>query len=192
MTKHIGDIEYGTEMTGKEMILSQARRIGLHAAVFDPARQIYDTNDATYHVKKLEEIEAMSVEDIETKQAMELQAEMNDYAKKLEEVKELRAKYEKLHEEVKLWEPPTEEHEKLKDKALKEIEEYIDWKCARFEQSTPPSESPFRLSAEKYKEMMTQHHKEQIQYYKNKYKEEQERIAESKKYMEQLLESLPE
>jgi len=192
MTKHIGDIEYGTEMTGKELILAQARRMGLHPNAFDLNRAIYDTEDITRYVNRLEKYEAMTIDEIEKELEESLKAEVTFYEQRQRRAQELRSKYEKLGEEVKSWEPPTEAHIKLKEKALAEIREYIEWKCVRVEEATHPSESPFRLSAQEYKDMMVKHCKEQIEYYKEKYKDEQERVAESKQFMEQLMESLPQ
>ncbi len=112
--------------------------------------------------------------------------ESEEHARKYEiEKLELRQKYEAMLREVKKWNPPTSEHNGLKDFMLKQISESIDFDCGpsyRVAQQNPDFEKWFIA---KKKEVITE-----IQRHTEEDEKEAERTASRNKWVRELRESL--
>lgn len=113
----------------------------------------------------------------------------NDFKKFLEQKesrKALRERYAAMLEQVKVWDPPTEEHNGLKEFMISQLQESMDFDCKVY----PPY-------TDDYEEYIKYHMSpdpllKEIAYYKERYEKEVELCNSRKQWVMQLMESLKE
>lgn len=113
----------------------------------------------------------------------------NDFKKFLEQKesrKALQERYAAMLEQVKAWEPPTEEHNGLKDFMISQLQESMDYDCIVY--------SPYTDDREEYIEyhMSPDPLLKEIAYYKERYEKEVELCNNRKQWVIKLMESLKE
>lgn len=113
----------------------------------------------------------------------------NDFKKFLEQKesrKALQERYAAMLEQVKAWEPPTEEHNGLKDFMISQLQESMDYDCIVY--------SPYTDDREEYIEyhMSPDPLLKEIAYYKERYEKEVELCNNRKQWVIKLIESLKE
>lgn len=95
----------------------------------------------------------------------------------------IRARYEAILEQVKQWEPPTPEHTNLKDYAIKQIEDCIEWDCQIYD-------APTKSSPEEWLEGSIEATKRSLEYYQRNKVEEIKRVEDNNLWVSQLVESI--
>ena len=113
----------------------------------------------------------------------------NDFEKFLERKesrKVLQERYAAMLEQVKAWEPPTEEHNNLKEFMISQLQESMDYDCIVY--------SPYTDDREEYimYHMSPEPLLKEIAYYKERYEKEVELCNNRKQWVMQLMESLKE
>lgn len=113
----------------------------------------------------------------------------NDFEKFLERKesrKVLQERYAAMLEQVKAWEPPTEEHNNLKEFMISQLQESMDYDCVVY--------SPYTDDREEY----IKYHispdplLKEIAYYKERYEKEVELCNNRKQWVIKLMQSLKE
>lgn len=188
------DIYDGKEVTGVEFILKCSRAFG--AAVMmreeplsNPIREI-EVSD--YHIKSmerasrdLENILALSTDEIIATIEENYQQRLEDIQQTLEAKNKLRASYEKVLREVEAWVPPTDEHSRLKEYAIEQLESSIDFDCDTSHLYPPTKESPDEWMAG-----CIQYYEGEVAYHTKQYEEEVQRVAKQNKWVRDLYDSL--
>lgn len=188
------DIYDGKEVTGVEFILKCSRAFG--AAVMmreeplsNPIREI-EVSD--YHIKSmerasrdLENILALSTDEIIATIEENYQQRLEDTQQALEAKNKLRAGYEKVLREVEAWVPPTDDHIRLKEYAIEQLESSINFDCDTSHLRPPTKELPDEWFTECIK-----YYKHQISYHTEQYEEEVQRVAKQNKWVRDLYDSL--
>lgn len=195
-TGYTSFIEEGKVKTGKEFIKLCARNFGAYIDARDLplSEKVPDKYEPdNYYTKCLQE----AIDELTMLQNMsedEYCKECTDeYGRKIYETKVLiekekikNANYKKILNEVHMWNPPTEEHERLKTFAIEQINISMDNNIQYYEEILA---TEMQSPEEWYKEKL-KNKKRDIQYYTNKLIEEKERIDKRNKWIKQLNESL--
>lgn len=107
------------------------------------------------------------------------------YKKEVDDITELKARYQKILDDVENWVPPTKEHEQLKDFAIKQLKKSIDSDCF-----VPRPFSPSSL--EEYTDIALQERGllESCSYWKDEYERYEEARKKRDEWVRQLKESL--
>lgn len=91
---------------------------------------------SSYHAERLADAEKdlawymnMADSEAERERLKEFEASMDSREKCIKSANELRAKYEAMRQQVAAWEPPTPDHEGLRDFMLQQIDESIKFDC---------------------------------------------------------------
>lgn len=113
----------------------------------------------------------------------------NDFKKFLERKesrKVLQERYAAMLEQVKAWEPPTEEHNGLKEFMIRQLQESVYYDCVVY--------SPYTDDREEYIKyhMSTEPLLKEIAYYKERYEKEVELCNNRKQWVIKLMQSLKE
>lgn len=102
------------------------------------------------------------------------------------ERKELRAKYEAMLAQVNAWEPPTPDHQGLKELMQKQIEESIQMDCSDWLPG-----ATVLLSGPDWKAKQLVKATKDLEYHQQKHLEEVERVNERNAWIAALRESVP-
>lgn len=113
----------------------------------------------------------------------------NDFKKFLERKessKALQERYAAMLEQVKVWDPPTEEHNGLKEFMISQLQESMDYDCIVY--------SPYTDDREEYIKyhMSPEPLLKEIAYYKERYEKEVELCNNRKQWVIKLMQSLKE
>lgn len=161
-TGYTSDIYEGKEISAKKYILKCARAFGANVTIreegLDFEIPIYEPND--FHLKNIERTK-LNIEKLSSKTDEEIEKEINDnYEKRLKENQEsiqkkleLEKRYTKILEDVRNWNPPTDEHINLKEYAINQLLDSINHDCdTRYYEQEIEKESvaEYRISKLKY------------------------------------------
>lgn len=108
--------------------------------------------------------------------------------KELEKNNQLRASYEAMLAKARTWEPPSNDHQGLKDFMTSQIEESIRFDCSGDYYQQIMAENA--LPGDVWKVAKTQELRETIRYYREEVEKERERVAGRERWVRQLRESL--
>lgn len=97
---------------------------------------------------EIADIQAMTTEEADLQAAADYSNNLTEKETAIKEADELRAKYERMLEQVKAWNPPTPDHIGFKDFMSKQITESIEWDCSK---DYYRNQQPVRLSGEDWK-----------------------------------------
>ena len=116
-------------------------------------------------------------------------AALESYEKDLKEKSQAELRYRSMIEKVEGWQPPSPDHEGLKEFMLKQLNDSIEWDCntgyykdqlERIQEMTFESWYAEELKAAEW----------DVEYHGREYKEEVERVENRNKWKQQLYESL--
>lgn len=113
----------------------------------------------------------------------------NDFEKFLEQSKmkeALQVRYAAMLEQVKAWEPPTKEHNNLKEFMISQLQESMDYDCVVYSPHTDDREEYIKYH------MSPDPLLKEIAYYKGRYEKEVELCNNRKQWVIKLMESLKE
>lgn len=148
-----------------------------------------------YHKKALERVEKEYQEFLDNPPTAEELGKKydekvnNDFEKFLKQRKRkeaLQERYAAMLEQVKAWEPPTDEHNGLKEFMISQLQESMDYDCNVY--------SPYTDDREEYIKyhMSSDPLLKEIAYYKERYEKEVELCNNRKQWVIKLMQSLKE
>ncbi|UYX56272.1 hypothetical protein M3Y14_34050 (plasmid) [Bacillus thuringiensis] len=188
-------IEDREKVSGSEFILRCARQFGALITMRD---EPMDAEIPTFTVspgalerietakQHLEKYKSMSIEEAEKLTEESYQSQLKSSQKIIQERLALKAKYLNTLEEVKQWNPPTNEHVSLKEFAIKQIEDSIYSDC-----NTSYYEKPVvKSSGEEYLKELIESYEDQLKSAKDMYQKEIESVASRNQWIKDLKESL--
>lgn len=142
---------------------------------------------------KLNEINSLTDEEILEKKESELNSQIEYYREKIKNVEECNVKLNDLRNKVSIWTPPTDEHTNLKKFMLDQLDLTIesDGNTSYYTEclNNAYNES-FKLDAKKIREEYMKDIMYSIESSKKNLNKEIERVNQSNKWVEQLLNSL--
>ena len=185
-------IENGKITNAKDFIMVCARAFGALIDMRDEplSAPIPDEfQGSTFYAKLLEgnraELEAyrsMSLAEAAEKAEREYKEAYGEYEKSLKRAETLLAKYNELQAEVEKWELPTDEHKKLKEFAIEQIE----ISKPEMKYYTPPH----KVTAEEWLKIRIDVCERSVERYEEEAKKEAERNESRNKWLKDLRESL--
>ncbi len=184
------------DISFNEFIIDCARAFGACVTLRDtndPIPEQFEPSD--YHLEKLEKVKTklQLLNNLSTKEITNLCDEEyteNEKHRKetLDKITELRRKYRKMLESVLLWEPPTVDHNGLKDFMIQQLEDTIKFDCDNmFEYYIKPTE---KQTPEYWWKAKINECRKNIKYHEKEYQKEKERTESRSKWIKQLRESL--
>ena len=132
------------------------------------------------------QLNTMSDEELQASADQAFEDESQRAAKRLKEMRITEAAYRRVLDEVEAWEPPTADHQGLKDFMIQQITDSIEWDCNTSYYDTPIGRLTGREWQAAQKEQLTR----DIEYHKKAYAEEVERTKNRNAWKRQLAESL--
>lgn len=136
---------------------------------------------------KLEEIRTMRLSTGERMAKQAFEAETESHEKRLREIRELRAKYEAMLVWVRDWEPPTPDHEGLKEFMIQQIESSIKFDCNVSYYTENP---PVLLTGEQWMGKVAEEAQRSLAYHRKEFEKEAERVSSRNAWVRALRDSL--
>jgi polyhydroxyalkanoate synthesis regulator phasin len=184
----------GKNISAKEYILRCARAFGATIMMRDEPldAEIPVFEPDTYHLEQVEELKKelqkykeMTLEEAQKILDEEYGATVKRIKTTIEKKNELKQRYMKILNEVKTWTPPTSEHIRLKEFAIEQLEQSIDWDCDTSYLQIPEKETPEEWLKRKISKIEWD-----IAYHTKKWVEEVQRTKERNEWIKQLKDSL--
>jgi len=187
------DLYDGKNITFKEFVMKCARAFGALISMKDeslnaPIPEHLEPSD--YHLKEIEKAKKRLEEVNRWDEDRAEQEADRVYEKALKKRKEfikknsaIRKRYEDMLAKVLKWEPPSSDHENLKQFMIQQLKDSIKFDCY-----TP--EMPRRLSGEEYKQQEINNALSNIEYHSKEYAEEVDRVQRNNKWLQLLRDSL--
>lgn len=193
-TGYTSDIYDGKLVTGSEFILKCARNFGALITMRDEPRdaEIPIFKVSNWYLerveeakKNLEKYKKMPVEEAEKMANESYRKAVESNSRIIKEKNEKRSRYMKVLSEVKQWSPPTEEHIKLKEFAIGQLEMSINADCdiSYYERSA------IKQTGEELLKEMINYYESEIEYCERNYEQEVKVITERNKWVSDLKES---
>lgn len=148
-----------------------------------------------YHKKALERVEKEyqefldnppTAEELGKKYDEKVNNDFKKFLERRESSKALQERYAAMLEQVKAWEPPTDEHNGLKEFMISQLQESMDYDCVVY--------SPYTDDREEYIKyhMSPDPLLKEIAYYKERYEKEVELCNNRKQWVIKLIQSFKE
>src|SRR6185437_719695 len=193
-TGYTHEIYEGKDITGKEFILKCARAFGATAIMRDEPlnKEIPLFQPSTFYLDSLEnekkelvEYQNIVLNELQLELDQSFEQEVKRYKERVKQYSELEARYTKVLNEVKQWIPTTDEHIKLKNYAIEQLEQSIKHDCNQKYLTYPT-----KTDANEWLKYRVDSCKKNIEHYENEWNEEVERTNERNKWVKDLKESL--
>lgn len=186
-------ISEGKDITAAEFILRCAKQFGglshmredsLDAPIVprETSTKRYDENIARVQ-KELDYYNSISIDTVEELVEESYKDEVALYNKRVAEKTELRARYQALIDKVIAWEIPSEEHTKLKEFALNQLVESIDWDCKVYEE-------PKKMSAQEWLDTHIESRQRNLNFWKKQREDDIKSVEGANKWAADLVNSL--
>jgi hypothetical protein len=186
-------IAEGKDITAAEFLIRCAKQFGglmhmqdepLSAPIVPREANLdhYDKSIARLE-KDLAKYQAMSLEEAEAAVEEDYQEDLARHNQITADKNATRARYEAVLAKVRTWVPPTPEHDNLKEFAVKQLVESIDWDCKVYE-------GPTKLSAQEYLTGRIEGLQGSLNFYKKQRADEIKRVEEANKWVTTLVESV--
>ena len=196
-TGHTINVQNGTIKTGKDFILKCARSFGamshLRNKPLDTEIKLQKEND--YYKEELEKIEneynkylLKSNEEIEKEIDEKYSKFIIEEEKRYKNYLLTKERYMNMLCEVQNWNPPTEDHKKLKTFCLKQLESSLKYDCLTMREFYEKKTK--RPTLEEYKNKVYEDYIYYSNYYKEEIEKDQKRIKENNEWIKKLIESL--
>jgi hypothetical protein len=197
-TGYTGRIAQGDDVSGNEFILDCARGFGalIHMRDKPSNESITIPTPSNFHLEKLEKAEEnlkraknITLEEAEAFIKLRQKEHRERHEKQMKEKQELQSRYEKTLQEVKEWVPPTDKHEELKEFAIQQLEDSIEFDC-RASSYLPIISAYDNMTPENYIDNEIKKAQEDIEYHEYYHEKEVEKTEERAKWIKSLLSSL--
>ena len=182
----------------EEFILSCAKAFGACISMRDEPSDVPISDEFvadSYYSDHLEEankhlskLNKMSKSECEVRAKSDYEEELALLNEGLKKGVELKAKYEAMLAKVEKWEPPTEDHNGLKEFMAKQITDSIEWDCGDYYEDAIAKLVP--LNGGEWRGKGIDKCLEDISYYSKKKNEEDERVADRNMWVRKLRESI--
>ena len=156
-----------------------------------PIPEKFEVSD--YHVKAAAEAEkhiawlkSLSLKQREAEAEKQYQEALSRKKEGIKKTAALRDKYEAMLRRVDAWEPPSADHQGLKEFMREQITKSIEWDCGDFYER----EKVERLTAEKWCDTEMESETRSLAYHTEEYRKEKERVEGRNKWIRELRESL--
>lgn len=182
-------------ITFKEYAMSCARAFGALIEMRDsPDAEIPEEfNPSTYNLERLQDarqeltsLERMTMVEANLNAQYEHTASERHHTKRLEEIKDLRCRYEAMLTECKKYVPPTQDHAEFRMFMIRQIEESIKFDCSTSYYDKPT----VLLTGEEWLDSQISHAKKDIVYHEAEYEKECQRVKERNAWVKELRDSL--
>lgn len=184
-------------VTGRSFIMDCAKAFGACVSMRDDSSNApipEEFKPSPYHLEQLEvsrsklaEAINLSFEDCEKAVKINYEGSLRDKKEALTSKQKMRNRYLKVLEEVNTWEIPSDEHKRLKEFAVKQLEESIDWDCNTSYYTDHEIEIE---DVHGYREQQIERFQKDIEYYTKGNQEEIDRTNERNLWIKQLRNSL--
>jgi hypothetical protein len=195
-TGYTSDLYEGKDVSFPEFAMRCARAFGALVQMRDmpPDAPIPDQfAPHSYHKealeraqRQLEEVTSWDAKEAERGAERSHQELLKETLKGKVSSRALKKRYETMLEKVATWEPPTSDHERLKQYMTEQLQQSLDFDCA----TSLYYELPARLTGEEYREQQIAAAQRDIEYHSEQYTGEVERAEERTEWVKQLRESL--
>jgi hypothetical protein len=195
-TGYTSEIYNGKEVSGKDFLLQCARAFGACIMMRDEPNNAEipeEFKPDTYHLDQIEKAkddlkkyQSMSNEEIQKKIDKEYDDKIKYNQKQIEEARKMKNRYLNTIAEVTAWIPPTPDHVNLKQFALQQLRESIDWDCG----TKYYEEEVIKLSPKEWLDNRIESCLKSIEYHTKEYDSEVKRVSERNKWIKDLRESL--
>jgi hypothetical protein len=185
----------GKGISFQNFVLNCARAFGALVTMRDdPAdAEIPDSFEPSdYHIKEIEkaniilaELEKMTIAEAQSRAEKDFAEELRSYQVRIEEYSALRQKYVDMLQKVNVWNPPTADHNGLKDFMVQQIESSINFDC-----STAHLTKPKMLTPQEWISKQTENALWSLNYHREEYQKEKERCAGRTAWVRAIKESL--
>jgi len=196
-TGYTSKIYEGEQVSGKEFIMTCARAFGALIEMRDEpldAKIPEELKIDTHHNKALEKSKQeldkyrnMSIEEAQKLVDESYKKTVEDNKKYYDEKLELRNRYEKVLAEVEAWELPSQDHQNLKDYAIRQLEESILFDCGHIEDY---AKEVRKETPEEYIQKQIDSCLWNIEYHQKEWENEVKRTNERNLWIKQLRESI--
>ena len=184
-------------VTFKDFVMQCARAMGACIMMRDdpPNAEIPERFEpCDWNKKKFKEataslkiLQCMGVAAAREKAGKEFKAKVADHVRQIEEKEELRAKYLEMLVQVRQWQPPTPDHQGLKDFMIQQITDSIEFDCDISYYNNHP---PKLFTGEEYLENCTTKALHDIDYHRKMHRDEVTRTEGRNVWVKQLRDSL--
>jgi hypothetical protein len=193
-TGYTAEIYDGKEVTFKDFVMECARAFGAlitmrddpsHTAIpeeFLPS--MWNADELEKARARLAQVRSWDEEQSESESQKDYSEAMQHWHKRIIEMAELCLRYEAMLAKVQAWEPPTANHQGLKDFMIQQLESSIDFDCCY------KLDMPHKLPGGDYKAQQIKAAERDIQYHTAEQKKEVERTQERNAWVRALRESL--
>lgn len=113
-----------------------------------------------------------------------VQMEQARFLEREQKIEAIRKRYEDMIKKVLAWQPPTPEHQSLKDFMLNQLWDSIEFDCSLYAPDVKDREGYFKDA------MSPDHILRRISHYREMWEKEVRRSEECKKYVKELMDSL--
>lgn len=196
-TGYTAAVQDGEITDVKDFVLRCARNFGafihMRDAKFTDKPKLREVSD--YHLKRLEEAKER-LENYQVKNKEDFEKEMQEWIVKTNKEREEYRNTKEIHEnryndmldKVSKWQPPTEDHNNLKEFCIKQLKESIKGDCYVGEWCKPLTEDDIP-TYEDYVNSELKRITDDIEYHAKGYREEVEKVNECNKWITDLYES---
>lgn len=153
----------------------------------------YYTKEISKAKKYLKDAQILSDEAILANKKNELEESKKYHIDKIKKAKIDTKKLNEILIEIKNWQPPTSEHQEIKDFMIDQIIQTIDFDCDTKYHDKKLAEIEvelFTLNAKSTRETMIAKAKKDLEYYTKEYNSELERCTKSNKWVSDFINSL--
>jgi hypothetical protein len=134
---------------------------------------------------RVEEAKAMTLEKAEREVERSYEYDLDRYEDRIKEAAVLKKRYEDMLEQVKVWEPPTEEHKYVKEIAIEQLESAIKLDC-----NTKHIVKPAKQDPQEYINLRIKWAEEELERARESLAEEADRVEWANTWIKTLQESL--
>ncbi|MBC6695274.1 hypothetical protein H9L25_00585 [Terrisporobacter mayombei] len=188
-------VQDGSVVELKDYILNCARQFGALVHMREDGKNAeiryrevsdYHLNELNKAYARLEEIKKMTDKEIQRKIDQNYEENIKSIDRMLKNKEDSKKKYLAMIEKVNEWIPPTENHENLKEFAIKQLQDSIKWDC----DCTYLKQEIRKETVSEYREGMIKYCLRDIEYHSSSYKKELEAAEEGNKWIDDLINSL--
>lgn len=190
-------IANGEMTSGKEFLLRCSRQFGALVHMRDDSlddeiklQEVstgYHDNSIAQAREALHALKNLTLAEAAVAIEQEYQSELKRHKERLDSKAELKNRYIEMMEKIQDWEPPTPEHENLKEFAMRQLNEGIDWDC-----DTKYEQEPVRMDPQDWIDRQIERYEHDIKWNKEQKEKEIERVKENNEWVLTLVDSLKE
>lgn len=197
-TGYTYSVQNGEVTELKEFMLSCAKGFGAFIHMRDDgiSSDIKYREVGEYYSRRLEntkrefeEFKLLSDEEIQKQLDESYERRVKEQKEGLKRFDEQKQRYLDMIDKVKEWIPPTEDHIKLKEFALEQLNSSLEFDCSDSSRNYYLQE-PFKDTVEEYRVYKIKSYLKDLEYYSKSYRDELESVEKANKWIRDLIESL--